>query len=199
LNSQTTIEYLAAALALLGIGMMVMRLRIGWIFNFCSSILYFWIFFQNKLYGDAGLQVFFALMQVLGWLHWKTPSKEPLIFLRKLGFDGLWNCTLCLIGCTLLLGVLLSLGTDTDVPWTDAFCTSGSVVAQVLQITRYRENWLLWILVNLIYIPLYLYKSLPATALLYAVFLGMAIWGWIHWNRQLRASGISLKSSPSEQ
>ncbi len=178
---------------------MVMRQRIGWLLNFGSSTVYCWIFFQSKLYGDAGLQVFFALMQVWGWLHWKEQSKEQLMMLRKLSFDGLWNCLLCVMGCTLLLGVWLSFGTDTDVPWTDAFCTSGSVVAQVLQITRYRENWLLWILVNLIYVPLYLYKSLPATALLYAVFLGMAIWGWMQWNRQLQGAAAKLTPEPVRQ
>lgn len=199
MSLQISLEYLAASFALLGVGMMVLRLQIGWILNFCSSGLYFLIFFQSKLYGDASLQVFFALMQVWGWLHWKEQGREQLIPPRKLSFDGLWNCVLCVLGGTLLLGVWLSFGTDSDVPWSDAFCTSGSLVAQVLQITRFRENWLLWMLVNLIYIPLYLYKSLPATALLYGVFLGMAFWGWRQWNRQLRRTQVQPMPEPARQ
>ncbi|MEY3982755.1 MAG: hypothetical protein RL160_312 [Bacteroidota bacterium] len=193
------VEYLAATLALLGVGLMVLRQRIGWIMNFCSSGLYLWIFLQSKLYGDAGLQLCFAIMQLWGWFHWKKQDFGQSIQPRQLSFDGRWNSVLCVIGGTSTLGLMLLYGTDTDVPWTDAFCTSGSLVAQILQITRYRENWLLWILVNLIYIPLYLYKSLPATALLYAVFLGMAIWGWMQWGQHMRGSAAVLKPLPGRQ
>jgi len=107
--------------------------------------------------------------------------------LRSLSFDGLWNSLLVMLGGSLLLGLWLAAATDTDVPWADAFCTSGSLVAQLLQIGRFRENWLLWILVNLIYVPLYVYKGLTATAILYAVFLLMAVWGLWQWNRNPRS------------
>jgi nicotinamide mononucleotide transporter len=198
-HPELMVEYLAAILALLGVGLMVLRQRIGWIMNFCSSGLYLWIFLQSKLYGDAGLQLCFAFMQLWGWFHWKKQDFGQSIHPRLLSFDGRWNSVLCVIGGTFILGVMLLYGTDTDVPWTDAFCTSGSLVAQILQISRYRENWLLWILVNLTYIPLYLYKSLPATALLYAVFMGMAIWGWVQWGQQMRGSAAQLKPLPGRQ
>jgi nicotinamide mononucleotide transporter len=186
MDSPAFIEYPAAALALAGVWLMVMRRRTGWILNFFSCLLYMLVFYRSKLYGDAGLQVFFAAMQVWGWLRWKNYSSEGEIPLRSMDFDGLWNTLLLVIGGSLLLGLLLSRGTDSDVPWTDASCTAGSITAQILQIARYRENWLLWILVNLVYVPLYLYKELPATAILYSVFFMMAVGGLWQWNKKLR-------------
>ena len=186
MNTAQIIEYTAAALALGGVGMMTMRMRLGWVLNFLSCLLYTWVFYNSKLYGDAALQIGFGVMQVWGWLRWKNYSSEGEIPLRSMDFDGLWNTLLLVIGGSLLLGLLLSRGTDSDVPWTDASCTAGSITAQILQIARYRENWLLWILVNLVYVPLYLYKELPATAILYSVFFMMAVGGLWQWNKKLR-------------
>lgn len=186
LNHFNLIEYLAAFSALAGVGLMALHRRSGWVLNFVSCLCYTWVFYSSKLYGDAGLQVFFAIMQVWGWFHWSTKKDGKPLLLRALSFDGFWNSLLCVLGGSLMLGILLQHGTDTDVPWIDAVCTSGSMVAQILQIGRYRENWLLWILVNLVYVPLFLFKGLPLTALLYALFLLMAAWGWLLWNRKLR-------------
>ena len=186
MNTAQIIEYTAAALALGGVGMMTMRMRLGWVLNFLSCLLYTWVFYNSKLYGDAALQIGFGVMQVWGWFQWKKKVSTDALKLRSLSFDGLWNSLLIALGGSLLLGLLLGAATDTAVPWSDAFCTSGSLVAQVLQIGRFRDNWTLWILVNLVYVPLYVYKGLTATAILYAVFLLMAVWGLWQWNKKLR-------------
>ncbi len=179
-------EYSAAALALAGIGLMTMRRRLGWILNFASCLLYARVFFESKLYGDSGLQFFFAAMQLWGWMHWNRHRTDIGLRLRYLSFDEAWNTLLMVLAGTLLLGSLLHHYTDTDVPWIDAFCTAASILGQVLQVMRFRENWWVWMLVNLVYMPLYLQKGLTATALLYGLFFAMACWGLLQWNNILR-------------
>ena len=179
-------ELLAAALALAGIGLMVLRKNFGWWLNFASCLLYAGLFFRSKLYGDGGLQLFFAVMQVSGWLNWKKHSKHKGLLIREMSLDAVWNTLLFTLGGSLLLGYLLYSNTDARAPWIDAFCTMGSITGQWLQVARYRENWWYWVVVNLIYVPLYVQMNLYLTAVLYGVFLGLAIAGMMRWNNILK-------------
>jgi nicotinamide mononucleotide transporter len=74
-------------------------------------------------------------------------------------------------------------------PFWDAVITALSVIAQVLLNRKTLENWVLWIAVDLVSIPLYVSKGLLLTALLYAVFLLMCVGGWVSWRRSWRAHG----------
>ncbi len=90
---------------------------------------------------------------------------------------------LAIVLSTFLLGYFFSNYTAAAVPWLDATLAAISLAAQWMISYRKKENWWLWIFVNVIYIPLYYFKDLPLTALLYGVFLIMAIRGWYAWNR----------------
>ena len=79
--------------------------------------------------------------------------------------------------------------TDAAFPWWDASVAMLSVAAQILMSRRYIENWVLWIAVDLDAIGLYLAKNLALTALLYAIFLALSVWGLIGWHRARRPEG----------
>ena len=81
------------------------------------------------------------------------------------------------------MGGFFHLFTDAARPFFDAALTGGSVVAQVLLMRRILDNWLLWIAVDVLYVPLYLSRSLPLTALLYAGLVVLAWRGWVDWKR----------------
>jgi nicotinamide mononucleotide transporter len=89
---------------------------------------------------------------------------------------------------TVVLGVVLDRMTDSDVPWADAATTAVSLGAQWLMSRRLIENWWLWVAVDLVYVPLYVYKSLYVTAGLYALFLALCVVGLRHWRAELRAA-----------
>ncbi len=90
------------------------------------------------------------------------------------------------------LGVLTTRYTDVLqhnrpwVPWTDAALTAASLVAQWMMTRKLVENWLVWIAVDVVYVPLLAYKGLYAFAALYAVFLALAVKGYVDWRRDLR-------------
>jgi nicotinamide mononucleotide transporter len=71
--------------------------------------------------------------------------------------------------------------TDGQAPWVDAFIASASLTAQYLLAKRYHANWTYWIVVDLVSIPLYFARGLFPFAILYMIFLGLAIAGWITW------------------
>ena len=79
--------------------------------------------------------------------------------------------------------IVLSRFTDSDVPFADGACTAVSLVAQFLMARKVLQNWLLWIMVDIAYIPLYVYKGLALTAVLYLVFAAIACMGYRDWRR----------------
>ena len=85
------------------------------------------------------------------------------------------------LACAMLLRAV----TDSDVAWADGFVTAGSVVGTVLLGRKLIENWPVWLVVNAASVVLFAYKGLTLTVVLYVIFFGLAIWGWIGWHRRL--------------
>ena len=84
-----------------------------------------------------------------------------------------------------LMAMLLSAYTDSDVAWIDAFTTAVFLTAMYAMARKKIEHWIFWILGDAVSIPLYIYKGLPVTSVQYVVFLALAIWGFAVWYRDL--------------
>jgi nicotinamide mononucleotide transporter len=148
--------------------------------------LYLYIFFDAKLYSDAGLQVFFLVMQFYGWYEWTRGPVEhatSLSEIKRLDRRG-WLLTAGgVIGGTAALGTVMHRFTDAALPYPDAFTTLLSVIAQFQLTRKILENWVLWIVADVVYIGVYTSKSLYWTAGLYVVFLVLCIKGYRDWRR----------------
>lgn len=94
-----------------------------------------------------------------------------------------------------VFALLLARWSDSDVPWADGLTTALSLGAQWLMSRRMLENWWVWIVADVIYVPLYLYKGLQVTAGLYAVFLLLCISGLIEWRREIEARGTAATTA----
>lgn len=179
--------------AVLGVCMVLYNIRVnplGWPLAIASSALYLLVFWKARLYGDAALQLLFIAVAGWGWWQWLRGRQADgsALRVRHLSARGrvfalavfalLWPAT----------GWLLARGTDTDVPWWDAFPTAGSVVGQWLLARKYVENWPAWVAVNAVGIGLFAYKGLWLTVGLYALFAAMAFAGWAAWRRQALAA-----------
>lgn len=157
----------------------------NWPVQLVSSALYVVVFFQARLYSDAGLNVVYVVLYVLGWYWWLRGGADrgPLVIARMAA------------GTFLLLAVVTVVATAAETvfltsirdaaPFMDAFTTVLSLVALYLTARKVFESWHLWILVNLLYIGLYLYKQLDLTAFLYAIFAAMSVAGLLNWRRLL--------------
>ena len=158
-----------------------------WPIGLANNVFFFALFFQARLFADMTLQVVYFGLGVYGWWQWHRngTSAVPLMvsFTRPLEWGGL---LLFIVSGTwaMHLGLLAAQGAA---PFWDALTTALSLAAQYLLCRKRFESWYLWIVVDLIYVPLYLSRHLALTALLYGVFLLMCIAGLRLWRARLRA------------
>lgn len=194
-SAQTWLELVAFVLAL---AMVACNMRVnvwGWPLAIASSLLYFALFWRSRLYGDAGLQLFFVALAGWGWQQWLRGMPVGDAPVRSLGARGRMWCLAAFVVAWPATGALLLHVTDTDVPWWDAFPTAGSVVGQWLLGRKYVENWLVWLAVNVAGTSLYAYKGLWLTVVLYVVFAVLSLVGWRAWRRLARA-GPDASATP---
>jgi nicotinamide mononucleotide transporter len=142
---------------------------------------FFVVFARAKLYADAGLQVVYFALGVIGWAMWlrggehRTPLRVTRASPRELAILGV----LAAIATVGLWKALHEFGGSAS--FWDALTTSLSLASQWLLNRKRLESWLGWLLVDAIYVPLYISKDLYLTAILYAVFFVMAAMGWRAW------------------
>lgn len=183
------LEILATAFGLWSVIAYVRENVWAWPAGLINVLLYILLFWNVRLYGDAGLQVVYVALQGYGWWLWLRggPQRSALAITRTTRHE--W-ATLALIGVVAYvpMGFFLKLYTDTDVPWWDAAPTVSSLIAQWMISRKKLENWWVWIVTDLVYIPLYAYKQLWLTAALYGLFLTLCFIGIRQWTRTVRAS-----------
>lgn len=183
----TWLEIVAVVIALAMVGCNIREIHWGWPLAIVSSLMYFALFWRSKLYGDAALQVFFAVVALWGWYQWLRGHRADgsVLHVARLKRRGL----ALTLGASALLwpitGLFLKTFTDTDVPWWDAFPTAVSLVGQFLLGRKFIENWLVWIVVNVVSVGLFAYKGLWLTVGLYVVFIALSWVGWKEWKRRL--------------
>jgi len=167
----------------LGIWLTTRRLLICWPVTLAADILYLIVFYRAQLYSDTLLQVFFIAFTLYGWWHWwRGVRQEGEVRVEPLPWPNLLGGLLAGALGSALLGWLMT-RVGAALPHLDAALASYSLVASWWQARKHTANWWLWIVVNLVYIGEYVYKRLFATAVLYALLSGLAILGWIDWQK----------------
>lgn len=160
----------------------------NWPFAIASVLTYIFIFFESKLYADMGLQFYLLLMNIYGWYYWSKQRKNPGQQ-RPISQITQKEVLLSLLGIavfTVVLGLLLHKKTDASFPFVDSFCTATSIIAQVFLARRVLQNWLIWVFVDIIYVIVYFSKELYATGLMYAIYMAIALMGYIDWKKIYR-------------
>jgi nicotinamide mononucleotide transporter len=182
------VEYVATVLGLANVVLIVRRSIWNYPFGLAMVALYGWVFFGARLYSDALLQIFFFVVQIYGWWNWQQSRAEMGEVAVQRLTSRAWHGWLlgCLVA-TALWGAMMHTLTDAHFPWWDGAIAMLSVAAQILQSRRYLESWLLWIMVDLLAIPLFAVKGLVPTAGLYAIFLAVSVAGFLQWRSAARA------------
>lgn len=158
----------------------------NWPVSIISVVAYSFVFYEHQLYGDTGLQLYFLATAFYGWYFWlrkKKADNKPIV--RLTGRQWLLTGA-AIVLLTFLLSFYLKKYTDTDVPYADAFCTAMSFTAQLLMTRKILQNWILWIIVDICYVPLYFHKHLALTAVLYFVLIILAFTGYLDWKKTYR-------------
>jgi nicotinamide mononucleotide transporter len=189
----SSLEWIAAAIGLAAVALVVLRSVWNYPFALAMVALYFFVFWDAKLYSDALLQIFFFAINLYGWRNWlssREQSGEVVVTALGARSRTLWLAGT--VAASLLWGLAMARFTDAAAPLWDALIAGGSVAAQLLQARRRLECWVLWIAVDVIAVPLYWSRGLEPTAALYAVFLIMAVAGLVAWLRAWRGRRETL-------
>ena len=180
------LELLAAIVGAISVWLSVRQNILSWPTAIVNVVLYAIVFYQAKLYADMGLQVVYAALSIYGWYEWlyggegRTELHVTLTSPRLAALLAL----IALSGAA-LLGTLLRHTTDAALPYMDSFLSSTSLVAQWMMTRKKLENWLVWIFVDVLYVGMFIFKGLYLTAGLYAVFLALAVRGYVDWRRSM--------------
>ena len=189
------LEILGFFTGIAGVYLTIKRSPFCWPISALNVMLYGVIFYDAKLYADMGLQGVFLVFSVYGWYAWTKGSKNYLpdsspLQVKQSTIKELSFGILITIPIAVILGYMLKNQTNADFPYIDSMLASLSIFAQILQTRKRLENWYIWILVDAVYILIYVSKDLYLSAILYAVFLALAMQGVIEWRKVL---GVSTK------
>ena len=162
--------------------------RFLWPLGIVTSAAYIYIFFTGKFYADMGLQVYYVLISIYGWYYWsrggakETKGELPVVRINR---QQLILLFLTFAFSWVLIYFVLDRYTDSSVPLGDSFTTALAIVATWMLTRKIIEQWFLWIIANVVSIALYIYKGLYPTVILYAVYAGMAVYGYLEWKRSM--------------
>ena len=147
-----------------------------------STLIYVWICFEFKLYADMGINAYYFAMSIYGWFIWTHPKKNqeilPVTWLDSRGW--LYSAGLFAISYPSLVFVLGNF-TDSGVPYLDSFTTASAFVGMWLMAKKKVENWIFWIITDLVSVPLYFYKGLLLTSFQFLFFTVLATMGLFAW------------------
>ena len=180
------LEIVAALFGVISVFLSVRQNIWSWPTAIVNVGLYIIVFYGSKLYSDTGLQVVYVVLNAYGWYHWlyggKNRTELPVTRTRA----PVAAVLVALVAAgTAIIGTFLSRNTDAALPWVDAMTTSVSLAAQWMMTRKLLENWIIWVAVDVVYIAMYIYKSLYVTSGLYLVFLILSAMGFVEWRRSL--------------
>lgn len=182
----STLEVIAAVFGVLAVFLSTRQNIWSWPTAIVNVALYSVVFYHGRLYGQMGLQVIYLLLSVYGWYQWlhggeqRTPLRVSRASPRLLATLLLLN-----VAAWLALAAVLR-QTDAALPWLDALLTTTSLAAQWMMTRKIIENWMLWIAVDVVYVPMFWSQRLYATSFLYAAFLVLAVMGLVQWHRSMK-------------
>ena len=187
----TILIFLEGIVLVTGIAAVMLQAKekiLAWPLAIISVSIASYLFFQNRLYSDFGLHLIYIFLNIFGWYKWTSKNVEQAVSptLLMSSKEIIIAVMVVLLG-SYALGYLMFANTDADLPYFDAFTTSGSLVAQYLLAKKYLQNWLFWIVVDLVAIPIYLYKGMYLMALLFFAYLLICIWGYIAWRGNMKS------------
>ena len=154
-----------------------------------NVILSCFLFYESRLFADSLQQLVYIPLLIVGWLNWNTNTNDEFI-VEQLHKKEIIIYFSLFVSSGILLGYLLKTFSNASFPWIDSLATTASFLAQYLIAKKKIENWIVWIAVNIVYIAVYLQKDLELYAVLYLIYLILAIQGYYQWRKHLTEQAV---------
>ncbi len=188
-----TLELLGTAVGIIYLWLEYRASIYLWIAGIIMPAIYIFVYYEAGLYADFGINIYYLLIALYGWIAWKTgftltkkKSKSgelPISHTPK----HMWpRIVAAYIAAQLFITWILVEYTDSTVPIADSFTTALSIVGMWMLARKYVEQWWVWCIVDVASTALYIYKELYFTAALYAVYAIIAIFGYRKWKKMMQ-------------
>lgn len=196
-------EFSGFVTGVVGVYLVAVEHMINWPVGLINVSIYAYVFFTGRLFADMSLQFFFFALGVQGWYQWAQGGKRQRVAPKAADEEGFadyprelpdtnelkisrikptdWAIVAAcwVVGTAIYYPIIKHF--NGAQPFVDSTLTVASIIAQLLLNWKKLENWIIWIVVDIIYIPLYISRDLIATAVLYGLLLCLAISGLISW------------------
>jgi nicotinamide mononucleotide transporter len=166
-----------------------------WYCAFVSTAIYTLLFWDVRLLMDSALNVYYMGMAVYGWQQWRFGGlQHDGIAIRRLSIPNHLTIFVVIAGLTTISGLVLSQNTDAAWPYVDSFTTWASVITTVMVVRKILENWLYWLVIDAVSIPLYVERGLYLTAFLFIAYLVIVIIGFFNWRKRYANQFTSVEA-----
>ena len=183
-------EIVAAALAITYLILAMQQNILCWAAWIISSIMYLFVMFSAGLYMESGLQIFYIVMGIYGWIQWNNRSSNNNLTVSTWPIINHIYILLILIVLVTFSGLILSNLTEAVSPYIDAFTTWGAIIATYMVAKKILENWYYWFIVDFVSVFLFLSRELYTTALLFSIYIVLVIFGFIAWQKSMRSENV---------
>ncbi len=149
-----------------------------------STLIFIYLLFQWSLIGDFIINIYYTIMSIYGWILWAKRKNDTLEYPIDIMNTVDIKKSIILFTLTTLFVIIIYIYFDKFTSWTayvDTFTTGLFFVGMWLMAQRKIENWIVWIIADLISIPLYFHKGYTLTSLQYLVFTIIAYFGYREW------------------
>lgn len=196
------LEYFGVITGLLYLLLEIKQHKAMWIVGFITSLVYVFVFFQAKVYADMGLNAYYVLISIYGFIQWgrkgrhlkkQKVNEQDIIVYKHLTPVLLIGILIAIGGIFLILWYGLSHYTDSPIPVGDAFTTAVGIVATWMLAKYFIEHWTFWIIVNIVSVYLYYLRGLYPTMFLYICYAALAVVGLYIWRKKgIKANDKSI-------
>ena len=187
-------ELIGAASGLLCVWLIIRENIWNWPVGLAYALVSLLVFYKARLYSDLVLHVFYVFMNGYGWYYWlrgagARSSGGRLVVAR------LSTRSTSLLGVATVIGIvamgwLFDYYTDADLAYWDSTTTVMSFAAMWMAAHKYIENWIVWLVIDVLATGIYIFKGIWPYAVLYGLYIPMAVWGWMAWLRSMSSSMV---------
>ena len=183
------LEFVAVVFGIISVLLSVRQNIWSWPTALVNVALFFALFYKSGLYSDMGLQVVYFILSLYGWYEWLYGGKghTELRVSRTSVRTSAVLVAIAVVGWTALSRITARLP-GVALPSLDAALATASLIAQWMMTRKLLENWTLWVVVDIAYVGMFIFKGLYLTATNYAVYLLLAVLGHVAWKRSLMAT-----------
>lgn len=157
-----------------------------WIAGLVMPMISMWVYYSKGLYADFAMNIYYLVMAVYGYVAWtfnfRRRQKENLP-VSHIAPRALLGTAAVFAAVYAALVTWLIFLTDSNVPWLDGFTTAMSIIGTWMLARKYIEQWMAWILVDIVCVGLYIYKGIYFYSALYAAYTVVAFFGYLKWRR----------------